>query len=100
LRPETALPHLIESFADMAPFVALRRDLHAHPELGFEEHRTSALVARQLEQWGYEVERGLGGTGVVGVLRGGRPGKTVALRADMDALPVAEKTGLSFASKA
>jgi amidohydrolase len=79
--------------------VAWRRDIHEHPELGFQEVRTSKLVADHLRSLGYEV-RLVGGTGVVGVLKGGRPGKVVALRADMDALPVAEPAGLAFASKA
>ena len=80
--------------------VAWRRDLHAHPELGFSETRTAALVAEHLRSLGLEVRTGVGRTGVVGILRGGRPGKTVALRADMDALPVLEATGLPFASTA
>lgn len=80
--------------------VAWRRDIHAHPELSFQEVRTSKLVADHLRRLGFEVRTGLAGQGVVGVLRGGRPGKVVALRADMDALPVAEPTGLPFASKA
>jgi amidohydrolase len=69
---------------------ALRRDLHAHPELRFEEHRTSDVVARTLAQAGIEVHRGLGGTGVVGVIRSGSSGRSIGLRADMDALPVQE----------
>lgn len=80
--------------------VTWRRDFHAHPELGFAEHRTAAAVAAHLRSLGLEVHEGVGRTGVVGVLRGGRPGKTVALRADMDALPVQEATGLPFASTA
>ena len=80
--------------------VAWRRDLHANPELGFAETRTAALVAEHLRSLGMEVRTGVGRTGVVGILRGGRPGKTVALRADMDALPVLEATGLPFASTA
>jgi len=80
--------------------IATRRDLHAHPELGFAEKRTAALVAKRLRALGLEVREGVGGTGVVGVLRGAKPGRTVALRADMDALPVTEQTGLPFASKA
>ena len=80
--------------------VAWRRDLHAHPELGFAETRTAAMVADHLRALGLEVRTGVGKTGVVGVLRGGRPGRTVALRADMDALPVLEATGLPFASTA
>jgi amidohydrolase len=70
---------------------AWRRDFHAHPEIGFEEQRTSAIVAAKLEEWGIEVHRGLGGTGVVGVLRGNRGGnRAIGLRADMDALPMQE----------
>ncbi|MDI6623886.1 MAG: amidohydrolase [Brevundimonas sp.] len=80
--------------------VAWRRDLHAHPELGFAETRTAAMVADHLRSLGLEVRTGVGRTGVVGILRGGRPGRTVALRADMDALPVLEATGLPFASTA
>ena len=80
--------------------VAWRRDIHQHPELGNQEVRTAALVAKELKALGFEVREGVGKTGVVGVLKGGKPGKVVALRADMDALPVAEKTGLAFASTA
>lgn len=79
-------------------FVTLRRDLHRHPELGYEEVRTSALVAERLAAWGYEVTRGLGGTGVVGQLRRGSGARRLGLRADMDALPIAEATGLPWAS--
>ncbi len=79
---------------------AWRRDLHANPELGFAETRTAAMVADHLRALGMEVRTGVGKTGVVGVLRGGRPGAVVALRADMDALPVLEATGLPFASTA
>lgn len=79
--------------------VAYRRDIHAHPELGFEETRTAALVAARLRDLGYEVHTGIAITGVVGVLRGARPGKTVMLRADMDALPLAEETERPFASR-
>jgi hippurate hydrolase len=74
-------------------------DLHAHPELSMQEHRTADDVARRLDAAGFEVTRGVGGTGVVGVLRNG-DGPTVALRADMDALPVREDTGLPYASTA
>ncbi|MDP2116701.1 MAG: amidohydrolase [Brevundimonas sp.] len=80
--------------------VAWRRDLHANPELGFAETRTAALVAEHLRGLGMEVRTEVAKTGVVGILRGGRPGPTVALRADMDALPVLEATGLPFASTA
>ncbi|MDP6538295.1 MAG: amidohydrolase [Planctomycetota bacterium] len=79
--------------------VAWRRDIHAHPELGEREERTASLVARQLESLGLEVRTGVGGTGVVALLRGGRPGALCAWRADMDALPVTEATGLPYASR-
>jgi amidohydrolase len=79
--------------------IAWRRDIHEHPELGNREVRTSKLVADHLRKLGFEVKTGVAKTGVVGVLKGGKPGKVVALRADMDALPVAEQTGLPFASK-
>ncbi len=71
-------------------FTAIRRDLHAHPELRYDEHRTAGLVAERLEGWGLEVTRGLGGTGVVATLRAGKYSRSVGLRADMDALPVPE----------
>jgi amidohydrolase len=78
--------------------IAWRRDLHQHPELGNREVRTAALIARELRGFGIEVREGIAVTGVLGVLRGGRPGPTLALRADMDALPVTEPAGLPFAS--
>jgi amidohydrolase len=80
--------------------VAWRRDLHQHPELGNREFRTSKVVAAHLQALGLEVSTGIAHTGVVGVLRGGRPGPVVALRADMDALPVEEQVDVPFASKA
>lgn len=79
--------------------VAWRRDIHAHPELANRETRTAALVARHLRRLGMEVRTGVAHTGVVAVLRGARPGPVVALRAEMDALPVEEQTGLPFASR-
>jgi hippurate hydrolase len=79
-------------------FIQLRRDIHRHPELAFEEHRTSELVATKLESWGYAVHRSLGGTGVVGVLKRGHSQRSLGIRADMDALPVQEGTGLAWAS--
>ncbi len=82
-----------------AEFVRLRRDLHAHPELGFEEHRTAALVAVKLAGWGYEVFTGIGGTGVVGRLSRGSGPARLGLRADMDALPIQEVTGRDWASR-
>ncbi len=71
-------------------FIKIRRDIHARPELAFEEHRTASLVANKLKGWGYEVTTGLGGTGVVGTMRRGHKGKSIGLRADMDALPILE----------
>jgi amidohydrolase len=79
--------------------VAWRRDIHEHPELGNRETRTAKIVADHLRSLGLEVRTGVAYTGVVGLLRGGRPGKVVALRADMDALPVTEQVDLPFASK-
>jgi hippurate hydrolase len=79
-------------------FIHLRRDIHRHPELAFEEHRTAALVADKLEGWGYAVERGIGGTGVVGTLVRGLGKKRLGIRADMDALPIDEATGAEWAS--
>ena len=82
---------LIESIAVLQDeMTRWRRDLHAHPELGFEETRTSDVVAGKLRAWGLEVHRGIGRTGVVGVLRGGTSNRSIGLRADMDALPVVE----------
>src|SRR5687768_16395540 len=79
--------------------VAWRRDIHQHPELGNNEVRTAKLVADQLRKLGLQVRTGIAHTGVVAVLKGGEPGPRIALRADMDALPVTEQTGLPFASK-
>ncbi len=82
-----------------AELTAIRRDIHAHPETSFEETRTSALVAEKLRGWGVEVTEGVGGTGVVGTIRG-RPGnRAIALRADMDALNIIETTNLPYASQ-
>ena len=92
--------HTLDSFADTRRFRAIRRDIHAHPELGFEEQRTSDLVAALLVEWGIEVRRGIAGTGLVGVLRGRRPdtGRTIGLRADMDALPLQEVNAFAHRS--
>ncbi|UZN51384.1 amidohydrolase [Cupriavidus cauae] len=93
------LADLRQSIATLsAEFVEIRRRIHAHPELAFEERQTSELVAQRLAAWGYEVHRGLGTTGVVGQLTKGRGQKTLGIRADMDALPIQEKTGLPYAS--
>ncbi len=78
--------------------VAMRRDFHQYPELGFQETRTSGIVAKQLADLGFEVQRGLAKTGVVGLLVGAKPGPTILLRFDMDALPVQEETDLPFKS--
>ena len=83
----------------LAPLVTLRHDIHAHPELGFAEHRTARIIADALREAGLEVHEGIGGTGVVGVLRAGNGPRTIGLRADMDALPIDEKTGLPYASR-
>ena len=92
-----ALPRVAE-FAD--ELVTIRRDLHAHPEIGFEETRTSGIVAEKLAAWGIEVHRGVGKTGVVGVLTGrGAGSRRIGLRADMDALPMDEETNLPYRSK-
>lgn len=81
-----------------ARLVEIRRDLHRHPELAFEEQRTAGVVAAELARLGIEHRTGIGRTGVVGVIRGSRPGPVLAIRADMDALPIQEETGLPFAS--
>ncbi|MDZ4359426.1 MAG: M20 aminoacylase family protein [Variovorax sp.] len=91
-------PLLEELHAQADEFIGLRRDIHRHPELAFDEHRTSALVAQKLQAWGYAVERGLGGTGLVGRLVRGDGRRRLGLRADMDALPIHEATGLPHAS--
>ena len=83
-----------------AKVIAWRRDFHQHPELGNRETRTAAIVAKHLESLGIEVKTGVAKTGVVGILRGAKPGPVIALRADMDGLPVLEKNDLPFASKA
>jgi len=91
---------ILNRIADFQPdLAAWRRDIHAHPETAFEEHRTSDFVAKRLSEFGVEVHRGLAGTGVVGTLRGSRPGsRAIAIRADMDALDVHEKNGFAHCS--
>ena len=86
------------SEAAVEQFIAVRRDIHRHPELAFQERRTAALVAAQLGAWGYAVTTGLGGTGVVGQLKRGTSERSIGLRADMDALPIAEATGAAWTS--
>ena len=89
-----------DSSAIEAQLIDWRRDIHQHPELGEQETRTARLVAEHLKSLGMEVQTEVGRTGVVGILKGAKPGRTVALRADMDALPVKEPAGLPFASEA
>ena len=85
---------------DVTPsLIRIRRDIHAHPELSTQEVRTAALVADYFQSLGLEVRTGIGGTGVLAVLRGAKPGRVVGVRGDMDALPITEETGLEFASK-
>ncbi|BCH67591.1 hippurate hydrolase (plasmid) [Agrobacterium vitis] len=93
-------PYVIDRIASYTPeLTAIRHDIHQHPEIGFEEVRTSGIVAEKLAAWGIEVHRGYGKTGVVGRLRGKHAGnRSIGLRADMDALPMPEETGLPFAS--
>jgi hippurate hydrolase len=92
--------HFIESIlSDAASMAVVRRDIHAHPELCFQEQRTSDLIARTLEGWGIPVHRGLGKTGVVGVVRGGDSPRAVGLRADIDALPMTEHNRFAHASQ-
>ena len=91
---------LIESIlADAAAIAAVRRDIHAHPELCFEEKRTADVIAQQLTDWGIPIHRGLGTTGVVGILKNGTSSRAVGLRADIDALPMTEKNTFEHASK-
>ncbi len=96
---QSTVADLRQSIQTLSPeFVEIRRKIHAHPELAFEERQTSDLVAESLAGWGYEVHRGLGTTGVVGTLRKGLGTRALGIRADMDALPILEKTGLDYAS--
>ena len=92
--------NLIEDIVANAPALSdIRRDIHAHPELSFKETRTADLVADLLTQWGIPVHRGLGKTGVVGILKNGDSPRTVGLRADMDALPMTEANEFAHASR-
>src|SRR5262245_63008210 len=78
--------------------IALRRDFHRHPELSFQERRTAEVIAERLHQAKLEIKTGIAGTGVVGILRGDRPGRTIAWRADIDALPLIERLEAPFTS--
>lgn len=105
LRPaapaSTALAKRVKAATERlaAELIEIRRDIHSHPELGLQETRTSALVSDYLRKLGLEVRTGYATTGVIGVLKGGKPGPVTAMRADMDALPITEETDLPFASK-
>ena len=88
-----------ELAATAEPFRELRRQIHAHPELGFAVDHTAGIVAERLRAWGYDVTTGVGGSGVVGRLRNGRGRRSLGLRADMDALPIQEATGVPWASR-
>jgi hippurate hydrolase len=91
---------LIESIlADAAAITAIRRDIHAHPELCFEEHRTADVIAKALTDWGIPIHRGLGKTGVVGIVKNGTSSRAVGLRADIDALPMTEHNQFAHASR-
>lgn len=92
--------NLLDSIVSQsAQLVAIRRDIHAHPELCFQENRTADLVAAKLTEWGIPIHRGLGKTGVVGIIRGGDSGRAIGLRADMDALPLQEFNTFDHASR-
>jgi amidohydrolase len=99
MRPNDPTTAIAEAVRGLEPeLIAIRRDIHAHPELGFQEHRTAGVVARELTRLGIPHRTGIGRTGVVGLIEGGRPGPCLAIRADMDALPIQEQSGLPFAS--
>jgi len=91
--------NFLQQAKDLFPYTqSLRRDFHMHPELGFNEIRTGGIVAKELESLGIEVTKGVGKTGVVGLMEGAKPGPTILLRFDMDALPITEETGTEYAS--
>ena len=95
----TGAAPLIERILNDSPsLTAVRREIHAHPELGFQEQRTSDLIASQLSAWGISVHRGFGKTGVIGVIRSGNSDRAIGLRADMDALPMTEHNEFAHAS--
>lgn len=94
------MPNFLPQARELFPYTqSLRRDFHMHPELGFREVRTGGIVAKELESLGIEVTKGIGKTGVVGLLEGAKPGPTLLLRFDMDALPITEDTGADYASQ-
>jgi amidohydrolase len=93
------MPNFLQHAEELFPYTqTLRRDFHRHPELGFREVRTGGIVAKELEALGIEVTKGIGKTGVVGYLEGSKPGPTILLRFDMDALPITEETGAEYSS--
>ena len=93
------MANFLQQAGDLFPYTqSLRRDFHRHPELGFREVRTGGIVAKELEALGLEVTKGVGKTGVVGLLEGSKPGPTILLRFDMDALPITEETGAEYSS--
>ena len=94
-RGSPMMARMLELAAEMR---AIRQDIHRHPELAYEEKRTASIVAARLREWGIEVHEGIGGTGVVGLLRAGTSARAIGLRADMDALPIREATGLAYQS--
>ena len=97
---ETAMPDYLKEAQELFEYTqSMRRDFHTHPELGFHEVRTAGIVAKELTNLGLEVHTGVGGTGIVAVLEGTRPGPVVLVRADMDALPIIEETGAPYASQ-
>ena len=94
------MPDFIQQAKELFPYTqSLRRDFHMHPELGFREIRTGGIVVKELELLGIEVTKGVGKTGIVGLLEGAKPGPTLLLRFDMDALPISEETGAEYASQ-
>jgi amidohydrolase len=96
---DNTMPNFLKQAQDLFPYTqAMRRDFHMHPELGFNEIRTGGIVAKELESLGLEVTKGVGKTGVVGFLEGAKPGPTILLRFDMDALPITEDTGAEYSS--
>lgn len=100
LTPFQLLPTLLpEIEIDAGTFIGIRRQIHSQPELGFEVGATAKLVAMLLEKWGYDVHTGIGKSGVVGQLKVGSGKRRLGIRADMDALPIVENTGLPYASQ-
>jgi len=94
------MPNFLQQAKELLPYTqSMRRDFHMHPELGFREIRTGGIVAKELEKLGIEVTKGIGKTGVVGLLEGGKPGPTLLIRFDMDALPIDEQTSAEYASQ-